>query len=426
MKDKNTQAAVIEIVPFSEHVAAAKKWQAIEQSISNTGLTNSWPWIKTWLDHYSNTVQPTFAFGKLDGLPIGAALITKVTHRIGGIPIPSIHLGTAGEPEKETTWVECNQLLVAPEHLDAFALALVQTLQQQFRWSRLRLDGFVAHHADALIRSGTKIGLPFAVKDERKSPAFDFQKAKKEGHKDIISALGNKTRYNIRRSMRLFDSNFGPQKIEWAETPEQAKDILRELIEIHEKRWQHVNMPGAFQTDRVKRYHEDLIDALSLWPQGSLIIFRIKQGETTIGCLFNFIDKNGHILFYKSGFPLFEDNRLKPGLVTHVVCMEECKRRALLEEEKCRQRGLSEEECRKPRLLTYDFLAGENIYKEQLSNTASILTWATAGQGLRAWLIDKVRLFFQLVENLYRVTSDKAQVPALSHESSPDPTGACR
>jgi hypothetical protein len=399
-KGRAAQAAVIECVPFSEQIVAANRWQELEQAIGNTGLTNSWPWIKTWLDHYSDTVQPTFAFGKLDDRPIGAALIAKTTHRIRGIPIPSLHLGTAGEPEEESTFVECNQLLVAPEHLEIFASGLTHALRRRFHWSQLSLDGFVPHHADALIKSGANVGLQFKAREEKKTLAFDFQKARDEGYQDIVSALGSSTRYNIRRSMRLFDSSFGRQKVEWAETSEQAKDILRELIELHEERWQRVKEPGAFQTDRIKRYHEDLIDALSLWPQGSLIIFRLKQGETTIGCLFNFIDENGHILSYKSGFPLFEDKRLKPGLVTHVVCMEECKRRGFLEEESYRQRDISEEDCSKLRLLKYDFLVGEGLYKEQLSNTASSLTWATAERGLRPWFIDKVRPLFQLARGL--------------------------
>ncbi len=414
MKDKNTSAAVIELVPFSEQMAAANRWQGLEQSIGNTGLTNSWPWIKTWLDNYSDTVQPVFAFGKRDDRPIGAALIVRATCGIRSILIPSVcgvrsilipsvHLGTAGEPGKETAFVERNQLLVAPEHLDAFAIALIHTLRQRFRWSELRLDGFVPHHADALIRSGANIGLQFRKKEER-SPAFDFQKAQDEGYQDVLSALGSNTRYNIRRSMRLFDSTFGRQKIEWAETREQAKDILAELIELHQKRWQRVKKPGAFPTDRTKRYHEDLIDALSLWPQGFLIVFRLKQGNMTIGCVFNFIDEERQALLYKSGFPFFDDNRLKPGLVTLAVFMEECKRRGLLEEEKRRQRGLSEEECSKSRLLKYDFLVGGE-YKEHLSNTASNLTWATAGGGLRSWIADQAYLLFLLARE--RVSSNK-------------------
>jgi len=376
----NNQAAAIELLPSSEQSEAVSRWRELERSMRNTGLTNSWPWIKTWLDHYGETVQHTFAFGKQGNQLIGAALITKATRSIRGLPITSVHLGTAGEPRKETTRVEYNRLLVASENLDAFATGLIQTLQQQFRWSELRLDGFVPQHAVALIRAGANAGLHFRI-DERKSPAFDFQKAADEGYQDVISALGNNTRYSIRRSLRLFESNFGQRSIEWAETPEQAKDILRELIHLHQKRWERVGIPGAFQSDRVRRYHEGLIDVLSLWPQGSVIVFRVEQGETTIGCLFNFVDEGGHVLSYKSGLPLFEDNRLKPGLVAHAVCMAECKRRGLLK---------------------YDFLAGEALYKEQLSNTESDLTWITAQRGPRILLIDKARPPLQLARELIR------------------------
>ena len=406
---QNNQAAVIELLPSSEQVKAASKWQDLEQRMRNTGLTNSWPWIKTWLENYDDILQPTFAFGKQDNQPIGAALITKATYRIRDKPLPGVavlHLGTAGEPDKELTRVEYNRLLVTPENLDAFATELIRTLQQQFRWSALRLNGFVPGHADALMRAYANAGLQFR-EEERKSPMFDFQKAADEGYQDVISALGKSSRSTIRRSLRLFDSNFGQRRIEWAETPEQARDILRELIDLHQKRWKHVGKSGAFQTDRVRRYHEDLLDALSLWPQGSLIVFRVKQGETTIGCLFHFVE-NGHVMFYKCGHPLFEDNRLKPGLVTHALCMEECKRRGFLEEVKCRQYGLSEEESRKRRLLKYDFLAGEALYKEQLSNMESDLTWAIVRRGPQMWLIDKTRQFVKLL----RTTASKRETNA--------------
>ncbi len=397
---QNTQAVVIELLPASQRIKAGKRWWSLEQSMRNTGLTNSWPWIKTWLDNYDDRVQPTFAFGKQGNQLIGTALITEATYRIKGIPIPAIHLGTAGEPKKERTSVEYNRLLVAPENLDAFAAGLVCTLQHQFRWSALRLNGFVPEHADALIRACARADLQFRI-DGRNFPVFDFQKAANERNQDVISALGKNTRYNIRRSLRLFDTNFGQRRVEWAETPEQARDILRELIHLHQKRLEAVGEPGAFQSDRVRRYHEDLVDALSLWPQGSLIVFRLKQGETTIGCLFHFVE-DGHVRFYKSGFPLFDDNRLKPGLVSHVICMTECKRRGLLEEKKCKQSDLSEEECRKHRLVTYDFLVGEGLYKQQLSNTESDLTWATARRGPLMWLIEQARPPFRLTRELLK------------------------
>jgi hypothetical protein len=110
---QNNQAAEIELLPLSQLIEAASRWQNLERSMGNTGLSNSWPWIKAWLDHYGGIVQPFFAFGKQGNQLIGAALITKATQRIRGIPIPDVHLGTAGEAKKGTTAVEYNRLLVA-------------------------------------------------------------------------------------------------------------------------------------------------------------------------------------------------------------------------------------------------------------------------------------------------------------------------
>lgn len=389
LERRNSQAAIIDLLPFSGRSEAACRWQDLEHCIGNTGLTNSWLWIKTWLNHYADRVQPIFAFARLGNRPVGAALITKATYSLRGIPISSVHLGTAGEPEKETSSIEHNRLLVSPEHLEAFATGLVHTLLQRLHWSELWLDGFVPEHAEALMRAGINAGLQFKV-DKRKSPTFDFHKAIDEGHADVLSALGNNTRYSVRRSLRLFDQQLGPRRIEWAEMQEQARDILRELIDLHQKRWLAVGKPGAFRCERVIRYHESLIDAFGLWPQGSLIVFRIKQGETTIGCLFHLVDEGGHVQFYKIGLPLFEDNKLKPGLVTHALCMEECQRRSLLLDEACRNR----------RLLQYDFLAGDVLYKEQLSNTEGNLIWATAQRGPQMWFIEKARPSFQFAKRL--------------------------
>jgi CelD/BcsL family acetyltransferase involved in cellulose biosynthesis len=374
------QATIIDLLPSSAQTEAAHRWQDLEQQIGNTGLTNSWLWVKTWLDHYEDTVHPTFAFGIQDGQPIGAALITESIHSIRGIPIPVVYLGTAGEPEQESAYVEYNRLLVAPQHLDAFALKLILTLQQQFRWSELRLAGFVPQHADALMRAGAYAGLLFRG-ERRASPAFVLQQAAKEGDPDLLSALGKNTRYRIRHSMRLFERTFGPQRIEWAETPGQAKAILKELVQLHQQRWQRVGYLGAFHSERKRCYHEGLIDRLALWPQGSVIVMRAIYGETTIGCLFHLVDEGRHMLFYKCGFALLEDKKLTPGLVTHALCMVECQRRGL---------------------VTYDFLAGEGQYKAELSNTEQSLIWATAQRGLRSWLIEKARLSFRLGKELLR------------------------
>jgi hypothetical protein len=355
---------VIDFITSSEREKAALRWQKLEQEINNTGLTNSWQWIETWLKHFGD-IPHTFVFGVRDGQTIGAALVTQPLKKYKNIvPIPSLHLGTNGEPAKEGTCVEYNRLLVAPENLAAFSTELMRHLQQ-LRWSQLILHGFVPEHAEALIAAGIHLGLTFPEQHKKACPTFQFAQA--IGSPDIISALAyNKKR--IRQSIEKMNTQATLQ-IEWAETIEQAQDILVELIELHTQRWEDVQISGGFASDRLKRYHQDLIDAF--FPE-SMIVFRAKFGEQTIGCLLNFVEDK-HIMGYKGGFNLALDIRkYTPGLLTHIMCMEEC-----------RKRGYNE----------YDFLEGEARYKTQLSNAENFLVWARAERGLIAKALSTVRSF---------------------------------
>src|ERR1051326_2167569 len=89
------QTVIIDLLPASELDVAARRWQDLERQIGNTGLTNSWLWVKAWFEHYAETVQPTFAFGIQDGRCIGATLITRSRRGRLGIALPAIYLGTS-------------------------------------------------------------------------------------------------------------------------------------------------------------------------------------------------------------------------------------------------------------------------------------------------------------------------------------------
>jgi CelD/BcsL family acetyltransferase involved in cellulose biosynthesis len=375
--EKSTLSPItIELLPYFEQAEAARRWQELEQRVKNTDLTNSWVWTRIWLEHHHDSMQPVFAFGRRDNQVVGATLVVTDSYTrksLPMLPIARVYIGT-GE------YTKYNRLLVAPEDQGSFALALIQAVQREFRWSELHFDGFAPEHGEALLRAGKDSDLLFRVQED-KSPAFDFQLAIDDGHQDIISALGKNTRYNLRRSSRLFNEKYGQQSREWAETPEQAKDILKELIELNKKRWARLNQAGSFDQPSIISYHLALIDELKLWPQGSVIVFRVKAGETTLGCIFHFVE-NEQLLFSKSGINQFEDAKLKPGLLTHLACMEECWRRSF-----------AQKQLGKPGIARYDFLSGEGSgqYKDSLSNREGYLLSATAERGILLWLMGGAR-----------------------------------
>lgn len=192
-----------------------------------------------------------------------------------------------------------------------------------------------------------------------KSPKFDFACLKGQ---DVLSSLPLKARHirQLRRKIRLLDTPSGSLVIEWAKTPEQATDILHELVELHTVRMASLGHRGSFSTERVRRYHEDLIEAL--WPSNSIVALRIRQCESTLSCLLALVENN-RIIGFKSGtsYPP-QVAHLSPGVVAHLLSMEEC-----------RQRGYAE----------YDFGYPCYPYKQELSNAENLVIGAYAPRGLR-------------------------------------------
>jgi CelD/BcsL family acetyltransferase involved in cellulose biosynthesis len=93
-------------------------------------------------------------------------------------------------------------------------------------------------------------------------------------------------------------------------------------------------------------------------PAGAVRISRTVVGDRTIGILYNFVH-HGRVLNYQSGFLYEQDARLKPGLVSHVLSIEDSLRR---------------DEC------GYDFLAGPAGHKSRLANAESTMVWMNIGK----------------------------------------------
>ncbi|TIS40089.1 GNAT family N-acetyltransferase, partial [Mesorhizobium sp.] len=125
------------------------------------------------------------------------------------------------------------------------------------------------------------------------------------------------------------------------------------LAELHQARW---GRRGAFANPSFRRFHEELI-AHGV-PTGAVRISRTLAGDQTIGILYNFVH-DGRVYNYQSGFLYERDGRLKPGLISHVLAIEDSIGRG--------ERG-------------YDFLAGFSGHKSHLANAEHPMKWIAIGR----------------------------------------------
>jgi CelD/BcsL family acetyltransferase involved in cellulose biosynthesis len=139
------------------------------------------------------------------------------------------------------------------------------------------------------------------------------------------------------------------------------------LQRLHQAYWTARGKPGAFANPFFTAFHRRLVrEALS---RKEVELARISSEKGALGYLYQF-RKNGHVYSYQSGFHYEQDNRLKPGLVSHRLAIEH---------------SLSTGDA------VYDFLAGDDRYKRSLATHGGQLFWLT---------LQKRRLAFSLERRL--------------------------
>lgn len=313
---------------------AGQLWKALEP-LGNGGLACSWDWTDAWLEHYGDLVPYRFAVGEVQGRPQAIALVTNgVGRKRGPFPVRSIHLGTAGEPPGEAVFPPYNRILCHEAHRSDFASALVGELGRESDWHELVLDEFSPEEAEPFLRAE-----PMFETRPDVCPTVDLQAAAAKG--SVVATLGSSTRWKIRRALR----GLGDVETEWAETPDDALDILAELVLLHQARWNRVGQPGVFSSARFAGFHRDLIPRLV--PKGNVILFRVRASGETVGCVYHFVER-GRVLMYQMGLAAYPDQKVRPGFVACALAMESAFQRGLLE---------------------YDFLAGDSEYKRRLSTS---------------------------------------------------------
>ncbi|QDU38395.1 hypothetical protein Mal4_27220 [Maioricimonas rarisocia] len=326
-----------------ELVAGLERWKQLEAALDSASLASSYDWTAAWLAHYADLIPSQIVVAERGTETVGTCLITEgVGRRVGPFPLRSRHIGTAGEPDNDSSYVEYNRLLVAPDGRDEFVAALIDMVAGDARWDRFDLDGFAEEDLAPFLSR-----LPGAECRRRESPCFDLAEVREAGV-EPITRLGKSTRASIRRTLR----KYGDLDIEWAETPEQARDIFSELVTLHQARWEAENEPGAFGSHRFRGFIDELITRLH--PSGRIVLFRVRHEGETVGALLLLVDRN-RLLDYLSGFAPFE-KKPSPGVITHFLCMN-----AALE------RGFD----------AYDFLVGEKRHKRNLSTSFNQLVWAS-------------------------------------------------
>ena len=286
---------------------------------------------------------------RLDRGLLGLALLTRPPHPT---LLPTFALTSAGGGPFDAPYIEYNGVLASPADLPAVERAFLTYLSERPRfthnqngWTRLRLPGVQPD----FLASCSAAGLHAEILNECSCPFVDLDQLR---HEDVsyLESRSRNCRYQIKRSMRLFAER-GALRLERPATLDAAFEIFDDLKTLHQRYWIARGQGGAFQSPFFEQFHRALIR--SAWDYQEIDLVRLKAGQQTLGCLYNFL-YDGQAYSYQSGFLTEDAPHLKPGLVSHALATQ----------------GYLEAGLRR-----YLFLAGGSRYKTSLSTGADTLYW---------------------------------------------------
>lgn len=343
---QSTAPLTIEVHESEARDNVLSNWRQLEARVGDRGLSCSADWTEAWLNAYGDLVPHRFllALDRRSRRLAGVCLVTEgVAQKDGPLPIRTLHVGTAGEPEADSVCVEYNRLLVDPQQERDFAARIVEYLEAQEGFDQWNLDGFAEVDLAAFLPDGEH-PLPFELERE---PTYWFDlKAAREDGRTVLSTLKSAVRRKVKRSFEAYDD----VTVDFSESVADAVDIFSELIELHQARWNSVGKPGSYSSERFVTFHESLLARLV--PQRKMAFLRVRVGTRTLGCVQLFIE-DGRVLLYQCGWSP-EENTKSPGVVLDYAAMKECF-----------ERGFE----------AYDFLAFATQHKRHLSNRCHDMIW---------------------------------------------------
>lgn len=342
MADDPTPTIEIEIGPARDCRSLAAEWRALE-ALADGSFYLSWHWIGSLLAELPPEIEPLCLRARRGGETVGLAILTwRQVRRRGLIPSRQLHLNTTGDMFFDQLTIEYNDFLLDRR----FAVEVRRALLAQLAawtdlWEELFMDGVDPSLAEYLAEIAGRVVLRYGSA----CPYVDLAALEDA---ECLAGLGRNTRHQIRRTSRLLGNPTLEQAVDAAE----GAAFFDGLVEQHRAIWGARGKAGAFWNDFLERFHRRLI--AEGVPAGWVQLLRTRSGDGKIvGHLYNFVYR-GRVYSYQSGFARFDDNRIKPGLLSHHLAIVAN-----------RAAGRS---C-------YDFMAGDRRYKRSLSNREGRLVW---------------------------------------------------
>jgi CelD/BcsL family acetyltransferase involved in cellulose biosynthesis len=313
-------------------------WLSIEHQ-EDLPFFLTWEWIECWLMSYEPRLIVVKAYINDSVVAIGLFTLSyEQRHKYIGSR--QLRLNQVGDPLQDQIWMEYNDFITDSDHKSQAVNLCLKALFSLTNWDEIVLSMMSHPRAKEILNT-----IPGAY-CTTSNPCYRVNLAKlKQQDMPYLTCLSANTRHQIKRSMRIYEDQYGPISIQHASDMEQAIDLFHEAGVFHIHRWDD----SGYNNHLFIRFHENLIRGT--FDKGLVKLIKIKAGSTTIAILyFHIVNKN--VYFYLHGLHYDGNSKLKPGMVAHALTTQYFLDR---------------------NMRIYDYMGGYSQYKVQLGERSEDL-----------------------------------------------------
>ncbi|KRW82526.1 GNAT family N-acetyltransferase [Marinobacter sp. P4B1] len=313
-------------------------WRDLEGRASPTVFL-SWQWLGHWLAVYEPQAQ-VLEVTQGDRV-VGLGIVVQTEERRHGVLRSNcLRLHQTGHRQQDQIWIEYNGFLAEQGMEASVAAACLKHLcNDMTQWDEFivgAIDAEEARHYAELT------GLFAHLRWEAPCYGVDLDALRRSGQ-HYRDTLTRNTRYQINRSHRLYEA-WGAVELVRPDSAEEAVAIFDSIGPLHLNRWGAGPDQSGYANPDFVRFHRSLIQ--DQWASGGVDLVSVKAGDDMIASFYNLL-YDQKVYFYLGGMKTEPDNRYKPGLLGHSLCIEDY-----------RHHGFH----------YYDFMGGDERYKTQLGS----------------------------------------------------------
>lgn len=286
-----------------------KHWLSVQRN-KDVPYFLTWDWISCWIGTYDPSI--VFVTAKFKDEIIAIGLFTcSVENRHGFIKSNQYRLYQMGDKLRDQIWMEYNDFIAVDEHRVDGVNACIKALQQVDRnWDEIIISMMTRSRAKQLMDNNSQTNILLT----NSCYAVNLDTVRKN-NLDYLSSLTRNTRYQIQRSIRLYQEFHGDLKLTIAHSSDQALEFFHEAGKLHVLRWSD----SGYNNEQFIQFHQNLI--IENYSQKNIDLMKVSAGDVTVGILY-FQKVNKNVYFYLHGLNYESDNKLKPGLVGHALATQ--------------------------------------------------------------------------------------------------------